>query len=556
MKVSATNGGLTLRVIAGTHSVILAMDMDEASRAGCLGFSIHRTHLGPSGAPLPAAQQEGRWLPTLLRFPQDANAQSVATDRAPIQKFRWGDYTTTPGDMYRYQVTARYGAWNALTDGASVAVEVTTENPANPETAVFFNRAAAASEAYNIKFPNTDPATSVAARTWLSRGLEEALQAFLAQATGAGYALHAAIYEFQKPELLQGLKAAMDRGADVQVVYHFRNAGDKDHTWTKNQKAAEDAGLAGVSVQRKANPPNAISHNKFVVLLKDGAPQAVWTGSTNWTEGALYGQLNVGHAVYDPAVAATYEQYFQLLRTDPSPDVEKAALAKLTAVPQDLAAGAGIYPLLSPQPDMKMIDLYAAVAKRATCLLVCAPFAIAEPIANAFKQARPGTLHFILEDRAGNLGADQGVTLTVGDANTDVEMSVATTRSSPLHDYQNRILADHESFHHAGVHIHAKIIAADPFGPDPIIITGSANFSQNSTVHNDSNSLALRGHTSVADIYATEFMRMFDHYLARGLAANAAAHSGLAEDDRWSARYYVPGSKEALGRQLFAGTLA
>lgn len=61
---------------------------------------------------------------------------------------------------------------------------------------------------------------------------------------------------------------------------------------------------AVVNVQRKANPRNAISHDKFVVLLKDGVLRAVWTGSTNWTEGAIYGQLNVGHAFYDAQVVS------------------------------------------------------------------------------------------------------------------------------------------------------------------------------------------------------------------------------------------------------------
>ena len=56
------------------------------------------------------------------------------------------------------------------------------------------------------------------------------------------------------------------------------------------------------------------------------------------------------------------------------------------------------------------------------------------------------------------------------------------------------------------MHIHSKIIAADPFSSDPIFVTGSANFSNNSTVVNDSNSLIIRGDTATTDIYATDFM--------------------------------------------------
>src|SRR5262249_39737094 len=103
-------------------------------------------------------------------------------------------------------------------------------------------------------------------------------------------------------------------------------------------------------------------------------------------------------------------------------------------------------------------------------------------------------------------------------------------------------------------------ILADPFGDDPILVTGSANYSNNSTIHNDSNSLLVRGNTVVADIYATEFLRMFEHYRFRaGKAKDEKEHKdapapGLKEDDSWSAPYYVPGSNEELGRKLFAGT--
>src|SRR5262249_26477629 len=153
---------------------------------------------------------------------------------------------------------------------------------------------------------------------------------------------------------LQGLKAARDRGVAVEVVYHYRHKGggngpsaassaddsdDDDDTWKENLKAAEAAGLSDICVQRKANPQGAIMHDKYVILLQqDGQgelqPQAVWTGSTNWTDGGIYGQLNVGHGVYDASVAKVYETHFQMLRKDPVASMLKAALGQLTPVPE------------------------------------------------------------------------------------------------------------------------------------------------------------------------------------------------------------------------------
>jgi phosphatidylserine/phosphatidylglycerophosphate/cardiolipin synthase-like enzyme len=567
MKARASEDGFTLRAIAGTYNVILGMDLDETRRVGCLGFSIKRTDLGPVGSPHSEGQQPSRWLPNLIRFPKDTsdpNAIPNTSDRSPLQIFRWGDWTAKPGQRYRYQAIAQYGQWNQLQAGQSVEVEITTEDPQNSGTAVHFNRGAAASNAYVLKFADKNPdqlptpELQQQAYTWLSRGLEEALLAFLAQAKDNSYGLHVAIYEFQKPNLLQGLKQALDCGVDVQVVYHYRNTGPQDDTWKKNAEAANAAGLDAVCTQRKANPQNGISHNKFVVLLHNHVPQAVWTGSTNWTDGAIYGQLNVGHAVYDIDVAAKFDAYWQLLHADSRAVDLKKALGTLTPLMEEIPPGPCIYPIFSPQSDTRMLDLYGSICKNAQSLLVCAPFELAEQIRCTFENVPQGILHFILADKTDSLGPAQEEQVIAGDTGNMV--SVATTLSSPLHDFQNRLLEDKESYHHAGVHIHAKIIVADPLGPDPIVVMGSANMSNGSTVTNDSNSLIIRGDTAIADIYTTEFMRMFEHYLFRGIVAARQktdpkyTEPPLSETDSWSEPYYVPNSNMEMSRKLFAGT--
>ena len=220
MRAAITRNGLMLRVIAGTHSAILGIDLQENKRKGCLGFSIQRTDLGTVEKPIPPNKQAGRWLPNMLGFPGEP---AGTTETAPLQKFRWGDYTLQPASRYRFKVVPKYGKPGKLTTPPELAdgveVEIATEDPAAHEAAVYFNRAAAASSAFEKQFPHlktetlllgkTDEARK--ARAWLSNGLEEALLGFLAQAADKSFALHGAIYEFQKPELLAGLKAAADR---------------------------------------------------------------------------------------------------------------------------------------------------------------------------------------------------------------------------------------------------------------------------------------------------------------------------------------------------------
>ena len=64
-------------------------------------------------------------------------------------------------------------------------------------------------------------------------------------------------------------------------------------------------------------------------------------------------------------------------------------------------------------------------------------------------------------------------------------------------------------------YVHNKFMLVDPLGDDPIVVCGSANFSEASTNRNDENMLVVRGNTRVADIYLGEFMRLYSHFAFR-----------------------------------------
>jgi phosphatidylserine/phosphatidylglycerophosphate/cardiolipin synthase-like enzyme len=74
-----------------------------------------------------------------------------------------------------------------------------------------------------------------------------------------------------------------------------------------------------------------------------------------------------------------------------------------------------------------------------------------------------------------------------------------------------------------GLNGHVKYVPTmylliDPLDPAPLVITGSANFSDASTRDNDENLLVIRGDTRVADIHLGEFMRLFNHFYFRTAA--------------------------------------
>jgi phosphatidylserine/phosphatidylglycerophosphate/cardiolipin synthase-like enzyme len=113
---------------------------------------------------------------------------------------------------------------------------------------------------------------------------------------------------------------------------------------------------------------------------------------------------------------------------------------------------------------------------------------------------------------------------------------------------------------HAHVlYIHTKYMLVDPLGPNPVVVTGSANFSKASTDTNDENMLVIKGDERVADIYLGEFMRLYSHYAFRESVAIAKAKKEkwspkhLVSGDTWTDSFYAAGSAKLLRRKYFAG---
>jgi phosphatidylserine/phosphatidylglycerophosphate/cardiolipin synthase-like enzyme len=107
--------------------------------------------------------------------------------------------------------------------------------------------------------------------------------------------------------------------------------------------------------------------------------------------------------------------------------------------------------------------------------------------------------------------------------------------------------------------VHTKFMLVDPLSDDPIVITGSANFSDASVNTNHENMLVIRGDTRVADIYLGEFMRQFSSFAFRDAAASKGGDvenfrpQDLITDNSWIKRYEVAGTSGALRRTYFSG---
>jgi phosphatidylserine/phosphatidylglycerophosphate/cardiolipin synthase-like enzyme len=67
------------------------------------------------------------------------------------------------------------------------------------------------------------------------------------------------------------------------------------------------------------------------------------------------------------------------------------------------------------------------------------------------------------------------------------------------------------------------VIVIDPNGKNPVVVTGSHNFSGAASSKNDENLVIIRGNAALARAYAVEVQSVFDHYNFRAVAASMKA---------------------------------
>lgn len=485
MRVQGSSGPLRVQAIAGSHVVVLGFDHDRAAMEGVLGFGVER---------FDHTEGQHRWLDNRIRFPQAR--RRWGSNWNPFQTFTWGDYRAKPGHVYTYRVHTMTGTpGKELTPVSTVELRVQTEKPG--VHGVWFNRGVYASQAYAERFKNLHPrdVPNREAWRWLSRGLEEALLSFIGTADNDRWQLHAALYEFKYLPVLEAFRVAADTGVDVQLVAF-------DHP--NNRAAVTAAGIDDLVVTWRAHAQ--IPHNKFVIASRDGAPRAVWTGSTNITENGIFGQSNVGHTVTEPAVAQQYLDYWAQLVADPTPGTLNNWVDANNPMPDPWPEGISV--VFSPHTRTTAQDRYADLFGSAQDLAcITFPFNLDPRFADQF----PGdhtALRWLLFENARIANAHRDL---VTDPDTEL-VACGLVEEGGLAGWR----AEHDNpFANNIEYLHTKYLLIDPLSDDPTVVTGSANFSNPSANKNDENMLVIRGDHGLAEIYFTEFFRLFNHHRFR-----------------------------------------
>jgi phosphatidylserine/phosphatidylglycerophosphate/cardiolipin synthase-like enzyme len=552
------HAGLTVNAVAGTHVVFFGLDLAANKRAGCRGFGFKRYD-----------HDEGDtiWLQGLKTFqktePFPAAGERFSTLHHPIQGFQWADYSAKPGTTYTYTIVALYGDPANLEQRIAVDIEIETETEVGPVHSAFFNRGSVATQEYARRFQNQPPnVAGPGAYEWLSRGLLEALVAFLERA-GAGWEVHGAAYEFQWPQALAAVRAAHQRGAKVHMLFD-------DIGPSKPNRAAIKA--AHIRSLCRGRIHGKLMHNKFFVLGRNGTPQAVWTGSTNLTENGIFGHANVGHIVEDRTIAQAFRDYWDRLADDPS-----VAAAYRTANEQSSPAppqpwSAVTTAVFSPRgTNLDSLQWYADLAAGAKQgLFMTFAFGMNEKFRDVYRTDDDILRMALMEKEWGNPKTKAQELQAIQQIRNRRNVVVAVGNRIVTNSF-DRWVAELSRLD-PDVHVywvHTKFMLVDPLGPRPIVVTGSANFSKASTDTNDENMLVIRGDKRIADIYFGEYLRLYTHYAFRESvkiymekkklgAPEDWKPQFLVEDDSWLEPYFDPRDRSARDtrRKYFGGAMS
>jgi phosphatidylserine/phosphatidylglycerophosphate/cardiolipin synthase-like enzyme len=526
-----------------------------AKPEGCMGFALYRIDSNGTETVLPSHAV----------FPGDTIAPRQTTAQFPIQKFYWKDvYARLVGDKtgnytFRYKIVPLEGPPNALKPMTSLPIlttnEVTISGICSASVTAIFNRGLISTQHVSDALKGNVSSGSLLAaikvpgnqlRMDLAGNILGTLTGFVARAKTSG-SIYAALYELTDVELVQSLVGI---GKKLNIV--LANIVAKPDPGGSEEKAGEnDASetklkASAASLLYREPPSSHIVHNKFLIYVDaSGSPQAVLTGSCNWTDTGLCAQTNNSIVIEDSLVAARYMAFWKKLQAD---ETAHEAGSPFQATPLRMFDGTGedlnldkgtndastLTSYFSPNTpkqrskgkgaqaipvDMKDLSARVMAAKHAVLFLAFIPgtpsiteFAAAAQKANKDLFVRGCVTS---PDAAGNFYYDlkgtsppkkqKGVKSPAAPQDARVISAKALDKTVP-EGWQQELLK-------AGFAItHDKIVVIDPFADDCVVVTGSHNLGYQASYNNDENLVMIEGNKRLAMAYATHVLDVYDHF--------------------------------------------
>ncbi|HEY1724592.1 MAG TPA: phospholipase D-like domain-containing protein [Steroidobacteraceae bacterium] len=567
---------LTVRVYDnGDHTCLVWMPLDGRPLTGCLGFAIRRRLNGKQD-----------YLHGFVGFSDQQQLDPKNPWKFPIQRFMWWDYGVKPGDRVQYSVvpvSGRSASQLALDEAGATPLtpELVVTGQAGTHVSAYFNkgiiatqwvaRELKASKASSIKSLVATPGNAL--REQLGGLLRQQILKLLADTQSSGGQIYAALYELNDPELLAGLTAL---GQRCHLI--LGNGAFKGSTAPGNDEnhAVRESLRGHIDLHDRIVKPGHFAHNKFVIFCDaQGTAQRVLTGSTNWTVSGLCTQANNGLVIDDAAAAADFMTAWYRLKA--AGDDYPAALVTGNSTARTLAvnglSATAWFAKTSDAQDLDFARSFINGAKQGILFLFFNPGAFEDD------PERWTLLQNILE-RHNSEGSNYLPSLYLrGVVNQEIPLLTepgkpgkpgkpkpavmdpsATTHPVALYDSgaapplrlgQDVLVPRNvkDQFHQwerellgaSMVNIHSKVIVIDPFGANPVVMTGSHNLGYKASSANDDNLVVIQGNAPLAAAYAVNIIAIYQTYRWNGYVEahrdDPKVWHGPVANDGWQADY-------------------
>lgn len=315
--------------------------------------------------------------------------------------------------------------------------------------------------------------------------LDDELIAYIEQ---AGESIDLALYNLNNSglsDITAALNAAHNRGVLVRAVYD----GDVNAVGMQNL----DAGIGKIASPPADFPHYGIMHNKFVVIdaqSADPSKALVWTGSTNFTYNQIHTDPNNVLVIQDQSLARAFQLEFEEMfgSTGPQPDAGQARFGpdKKDNTPHEFLIGG------------KRVECYFSPSDGTH-------HQILKTIESSDHSVRVSTMLITKQDIGQALVAesDRGdeVQVLINDYDQYGEPVVNILKASLREDI--RLYGEAGILHHKYMIVDQELAASDP-----LVLTGSHNWSESAQVRNDENTLIIHDQ-GVANAYYQEFVPRF-----------------------------------------------
>ncbi len=369
-----------------------------------------------------------------------------------------------PGTTYYYKVYSTNSAGTSVSDLQSVSTA--SANPQVGTINVYFN------------FPVD---TSVAMPGNAAHGNVDFSQKLLQRINSAKYSIDMAVYSFfGMPDIANALVVAKNRGVKIRVVYDNRTM----------QNSMQTLVNAGIKISQRPASLSGIMHNKFLIFdARDTITTNdwLWTGSWNVTSTELGWKNNIVE-INDPTITKAYQKEFEEMWGS-NTDTPNSANAKFGSQKSDNTihsfsiGGRSVYVYFSPS-DGTTSQIIKAINTGDDDIYLAQYTITRNDIGTA------------IHDRY-----TAGVTDIKGVVNSINDIGSEYSYLSTFADmWQN-----------PGATLHDKygVIDATNGDSDPIVITGSHNWSSAAETSNDENTLFIHD-TKIANLYMQDFKRRYN----------------------------------------------